>query len=60
MLTRLWRNYWAGAWLTGVGTAFALLGGAGTNYTLHFWVIGGAIALVGLIVWAYRFHAEPH
>jgi hypothetical protein len=60
MLTRLWGNYWAGAWLLGIGTAFAVLGGAGTRYPHAFLLIGGSVALVGFVVWAYRFHTEPH
>jgi hypothetical protein len=43
----------------GIGAAFAVLGAVGTRYPLHFWVIGGAVALVGLVLWAYRFHTEP-
>jgi hypothetical protein len=58
MVGRIWGNYWVGAWLMGVGSAFAVLGGFGTRYPHAFWLLGGAVALVGLVVWAYRFHAE--
>jgi hypothetical protein len=55
MLTRLWRNYWAGTWLMPAGLALVPLCwlAARVVYRLHY-------RLVGVAVWAYRFHPEPH
>jgi drug/metabolite transporter (DMT)-like permease len=72
MMERLWRNYWAGAWLllAGlelIGIGFAIqridakrLSGysASSLLTEGLWVLGSALFAFGFVVWAYRYHTE--
>jgi hypothetical protein len=75
MVGRLWRNYWVGAWMLAIGVALVPLGwllgaamwgtgiagvtGLGVAAAFASWCVGGALAVVGFAVWAYRFHTEP-
>jgi hypothetical protein len=73
MLGRLWRNYWAGAWIAASAILVAAIGwlvpgplirlGVTRDVALATWFgLWGAAALLavaGVGVWAYRFHAEP-
>jgi hypothetical protein len=76
MLTRLWRNYWAGAWIVLAGLALVPLGyllpgqlavlGVVSGHTaitytwFGLWAVAAVVAVAGVAVWAYRFHTEPH
>lgn len=74
MLGRLWRNYWAGAWLavlglmlvpfgylapSGLARLDVLPGDVAVLAWLGLWAVAGVLAVAGIAVWAYRFHTEP-
>jgi hypothetical protein len=76
MVTRLWRNYWVGAWMLAAGVVLVPLGwllgglvwrigvvgttGLGVVVAFASLFVGGSLAIAGFAVWAYRFHTEPH
>lgn len=69
MVGRLWGNYWAGAWIAVAGLAVGAvtvpvarllysLGASGIRLDLIGWALGVFVTVLGVGVWAYRFHTE--